>query len=68
MSFWIPMGIMITVVIVGGLLIGEEKVNKWFRCKHKWTCLDDNDEVDNDNPVRIVCSRCGRENKIEDKE
>ena len=61
------MGILATVLIIA-MAVGEERFNKWFACKHDFVCLDEDGEVDNNNPVRIVCKRCGRDSKIENKE
>lgn len=64
--FWaimIPL-ILITIAVA---IIGEERFNRW-RCKHEWQYLDDKGEVDNENPTRIVCKKCGRNGDDESKE
>jgi cytochrome b subunit of formate dehydrogenase len=64
--FWAIM-IPIILITITGAIVGEERFNRWFKCKHKWQCLNSDGEIDNENPVRIVCKKCGRNSDVENK-
>jgi hypothetical protein len=68
--FWAIM-IPLIIITIAAIVIGEERFNRWcnqLKCKHEYRCLDDDGNIDNENPTQIVCVKCGRDGMKENKE
>ena len=68
--FWAIMGVLIAVTITG-LIIGEDRFNKWFdrkfRCPHDFEVGKRKNYLEPETEI-AVCSKCGRKEIIEDGE
>lgn len=67
-AFIIP-AVVIIAILVFMIWRGEERFNAlfdWFKCAHEWKYLDEQGEIDNDNPCVAKCDKCGKKRNIKE--